>query len=90
MNLEKLRMKVVSDGTIEGTRVYDKEGKEIGLVQECIVRYSVDDISPEMVLVIAEPKMDVEIPIENVKIIREPIYELGNPDPVGHARGSKK
>lgn len=77
-------MKVISDGTIEGTNIYDKEGKRIGLVQECIIRYSVDDVAPEMMLVIAEPKVDVEIPIENVKIVKSPIYELGNPDPVGH------
>lgn len=57
---EERKYRVVSNGTVENTRVYDPEGRQVGLVTR--VAILIDSSKPfvEMTMQLADVELDIE------------------------------
>jgi len=57
---EERKYRVVSNGTVEGTRVYDPEGRQIDLVTRVAILIDVDKPFVEMTMRLVDVELDVE------------------------------
>jgi hypothetical protein len=78
------RIKIVSDGTNLGTKIYNFDGKEIPLVQSVTLILDADTQVYTAKLTILFPKLEVEVDAEITE--ENPkgkiIYQIGEVDPV--------
>lgn len=71
--------KVVSDGSMVGTKIYDAQGNLVHGVQEITLKISVDDPVVRAEIVVFLPKLDIsDIKVMSVETPVEPVYELGS------------
>ena len=82
-DLEKI--KVVSDGTMVGTKIFDHEGKPVLMLQEITIKIDVMNPVPRAELVLYLPELDLEgVEVTDTKKVSVPYYELGSGgEPVG-------
>ena len=69
--VEVKSIRIVSDGTIHGTKVLDGHGNSLGLVQSMHIFGEAGEDFLRVDLRVVLPEVDVEIPIENANIEEE-------------------
>ena len=79
-------IKIVSDGTISGTRIYNSDGTPIPYVQKCKINMGVDAGVVTAELTLLCPTLE----LSGVKVSKEsrplkPVYEIGSEgEPTGY------
>lgn len=57
---QERKYRVVSNGTVEGTRVYDPEGRQVGLVTRVAILIDASKPFVEMTMQLSDVELDVE------------------------------
>ena len=61
-------LRVVCDGTTNGTTVFDAKGNPIGMVQSIQINIDCNNQIPTMMMQIALPELDIVVPEEGVEV----------------------
>ncbi len=84
-------IKIVSDGTINGTKIYNHDGTPLKYVQKCTINLGVDDGFVTAQLTFACPVLELSgVDINSQSRPLKPVYEIGSEgEPVGFVPGEE-